>query len=431
LSAVTAPDLQRTIEAVWRLESARLIASLARLVRNVGLAEDLAQDALVAALTRWPESGIPDNPGAWLMATAKRRGLDQLRRNKMLARNHCILEYEGELGTVDAADTARAALDDEIGDDLLRLVFTACHPVLPPETRVAFTLRMLGGLTTAEVARAFLVPEATIAQRIVRAKQTLRKARIPFEAPQGAERDARVATVLEVIYSIFNEGYSASEGEDWTRPALCEDALRLGRLLAGIAPDEVEVHGLLALMELQSSRLKARNASDGQAILLFDQDRTRWDPLLIRRGLAALDRTRKCGTRSGPYTLQAEISACHARAMTPEETDWAQIVSYYNKLLELQPTPVIALNRAVAISMASGPALGLALVDELFGAPSLRHYHLLPSVRAELLRKLGRTAEARTELERAAALTSNQRERELLRKRAIAIGSQDRQSAPQ
>jgi RNA polymerase sigma-70 factor (ECF subfamily) len=404
--AVTAVDTHRAIDAVWRIESPRLIAGLARIVRDVGLAEDLAQDALIAALQQWPESGVPDNPGAWLMAAAKHRAIDHLRRNQRLERKQMSVP---DLNT---------AIDDPIGDDLLRLVFVACHPVLSSDARVALTLRLLGGLTTDEIARAFLVPEPTVAQRIVRAKRTLAEARVPFEAPRGTELAARLASVIEVIYLIFNEGYSATAGDDWMRPALCEDALRLGRILAELAPNEPEVHGLVALMEIQTSRSKARVGPSGEPILLLDQNRALWDHLLIRRGLAAVERAGKLGRAAGPYLLQAEIAACHARARTPEETDWKRIVALYAQLAEITPSPIVELNRAVAVAMAFGPAAGLELVNELTSEPSLRGYHLLPSVRGDLLRKLGRLDEARTEFERAAALTRNAREHNLLLERA-------------
>jgi RNA polymerase sigma-70 factor (ECF subfamily) len=417
---VTATEAHRAIDAVWRIESARLIAGLARIVRDVGLAEELAQDALVAALERWPESGVPNNPGAWLMATAKHRAIDELRRNKRLERKHDELGHELELQREMTAPDLDAAIDDDVGDDLLRLMFTACHPVLSSEARVALTLRLLGGLTTAEIARAFLVPEPTVAQRIVRAKRTLAEARVPFEVPRGAELAARLASVLEVIYLIFNEGYSATAGEDWMRPALCEDALRLGRILAELAPQEPEVHGLVALMEIQASRARARLGPSGEPILLLEQNRARWDQILIRRGLAALERAEKLGGAQGPYALQAAIAACHARARTAAETDWARIAALYEQLAELTPSPVIELNRAVALAMAFGPAAGLELVEQLTAEPSLQSYHLLPSVRGDLLAKLGRWDEARAELERAASLTRNARERELLLNRAAA-----------
>jgi RNA polymerase sigma-70 factor (ECF subfamily) len=423
LAAVTAADTHRAIEAVWRIESARLIAGLARIVRDVGLAEDLAQDALVAALERWPETGIPDKPGAWLMATAKHRAIDLLRRNTLLDRKHEELGREIEARREMSVADFEAAADDDIGDDLLSLMFTACHPILSTEARVALTLRLLGGLETSEIARAFLVPEATIAQRIVRAKRTLARARAPFEVPRGAELAARLSSVLEVLYLVFNEGYSATAGDDWMRPALCEDALRLGRILAGLAPKEPEVHGLVALMEIQASRLRARAGPGGVPVLLLDQDRARWDQLLIRRGLAALERVEALGGALGPYALQAAIAACHARARTAAETDWARIAALYDALARLSPSPVVDLNRAVAVGMASGPAAGLELVDALTSEPSLEAYHLLPAVRGDLLAKLGRLDEARAEFERAAALTRNARERELLLERAAACAS--------
>jgi RNA polymerase sigma factor (sigma-70 family) len=418
---VTPPDIRRAIDAVWRIESARIIAALARMLRDVGLAEELAQDAFIAALEAWPQSGIPDNPGAWLMATAKRRAIDRLRHDRLVERRQADIGNELEIRQ--AANVLDVeALDDDIGDDLLRLIFTACHPVLAPEARVALTLRLLGGLTTGEIARAFLVAEATIAQRIVRAKRTLAAARVPFEVPRGGELEDRLASVLEVIYLIFNEGYSATAGDDWVRPALCEEALRLGRVLAGLAPREPEVHGLAALMEIQASRLHARTGPSGEPVLLPDQDRGRWDHLLIRRGLAALARAEalagELGGALGPYALQAAIAACHARARTPEETDWVRIVALYDALAELAPSPVVALNRAVAIAMAYGPAAGLTHVDALLEEPLLKGYHLLPSVRGDLLARLGRHAEARAEFERAAALTHNARERALLLDRA-------------
>ena len=414
--AVTATDTHRTIDAVWRIESPRLIAGLTRIVRDVGLAEDLAQDALVAALEQWPKSGVPDNPGAWLMATAKHRAIDHFRRNTLLDRKHEELGRElaeKEMAVPDLAST----LDDDVGDDLLRLVFISCHPVLSTEAQVALTLRLLGGLTTDEIARAFLVPEPTIAQRIVRAKRTLAEKQVPFEVPRGNELAARISSVLGVIYLIFNEGYSATAGDDWMRPALCEEALRLGRILAGLAPQEPEVHGLVALMEIQASRSRARAGPSGEPILLFDQNRAHWDQLLIRRGLAALEHVEKLGTVPGPYVLQAQIAACHARARTPEQTDWPRIVSLYAALGQLTPSPVVELNRAVAVSMAFGPAAGLELVDALTEERSLENYHLLPSVRGDLLRKLNRFDEARAEFERAASLTRNARERELLLER--------------
>ena len=413
--AVTA-DTHRTIDAVWRIESPRLIAGLTRIVRDVGLAEDLAQDALVAALEQWPESGVPDNPGAWLMAAAKHRAIDHFRRNTLLDRKHEELGRElaeKEMSVPDLAST----LDDDVGDDLLRLVFISCHPVLSTEAQVALTLRLLGGLTTDEIARAFLVPEPTIAQRIVRSKRTLAEKHVPFEVPRGTELAERMSSVLGVIYLIFNEGYSATAGDDWMRPALCEDALRLGRILAGLAPREPEVHGLVALMEIQASRSRARTRPSGEPILLFDQNRAHWDQLLIRRGLAALEHVEKLGSAPGPYVLQAQIAACHARARTPEETDWPRIVSLYAALGELTPSPVVELNRAVAVSMAYGPAAALELVDALTAERSLENYHLLPSVRGDILKKLNRFEEARVEFERAASLTRNARERELLLER--------------
>jgi RNA polymerase sigma factor (sigma-70 family) len=415
-------DTHRAIEAVWRIESARLIGGLARLVKDVGLAEDLAQDALVAALERWPESGVPDNPGAWLMATAKHRAIDHLRRRKLLDTKHEALGHELE------AEQQRTApdldrLDDDFGDDILRLIFTTCHPVLSPEARVALTLRLLGGLATEEIARAFLVPEATIAQRIVRAKRTLREAHVPFEVPRGAERASRLASVLAVIYLVFNEGYSATAGDDWARPALCEDAVRLARVLAELVPQEPEVHGLAALLEIQSSRLRARLGPAGEPILLLDQDRARWDQLLIRRGLKALERAEALGGAYGPYTVQAAIAACHARARTPEETDWTRITALYDALAQLTPSPVVELNRGVAYAMAFGPAAGLEIVDPLREEPTLKEYHLLPAVRADFLAKLGRVEEARAELQRAAGLTRNAREQTLLLRRAAALDS--------
>ena len=415
---MTATDTHRAIDAVWRIESARIIAGLARILRDVGLAEELAQDALVAALEQWPVSGIPDNPGAWLMAAAKHRAIDRLRRGKLLERKHGELARELQARQEMAVADFEAAMDDDIGDDLLRLVFTACHPVLSPEARVALTLRLLGGLTTDEIARAFLVPEPTVAQRIVRAKRTLSEAHVPFEVPRGTDRAARLSSVLEVLYLVFNEGYTATAGDDWLRPALCEDALRLGRILAELAPNEPEVHGLVALMEIQASRSMARVGPSGEPILLQDQDRSRWDQLLIRRGLAALDRAEKLAAARGPYALQAAIAACHARARTPEETDWPRIVALYEALARLTPSPVVELNRAVALTMAFGPAAGLELIDSLASEPSLKSYHLLPSVRGDFLFKLGRYAEAQAEFERAASLTRNKREREFLLGRA-------------
>ena len=428
---MTATDTHRAIDAVWRIESARIIAGLARIVRDVGLAEELAQDALVAALEQWPESGIPDNPGAWLMATAKHRAIDLLRRNKRVERKHEELGREIEAQQELAVPNLEAAIDDNVGDDLLRLVFISCHPVLSSEARVALTLRLLGGLTTDEIARAFLIPEPTVAQRIVRAKRTLADARVPFEVPRGNELAARLSSVLEVLYLIFNEGYTATAGDDWMRPALCEEALRLGRILAELTPSEPEVHGLVGLMEIQASRSRARAGPSGEPILLLDQDRVRWDQLLIHRGFAALGRAEKLGGAAGPYALQAAIAACHARARTPEETDWARIVALYEALAQLAPSPVVELNRAVAVAMASGPAAGLELIDELTSEPSLKAYHLLPSVRGDLLRRLGRFDEARSEFERAATLTRNARERELMLERARACASGSMQQPPQ
>ena len=410
-------DTQKAIEAVWRIESARLIAGLARMVRDIGLAEELAQDALVAALEQWPESGVPRNPGAWLMTAAKHRAIDVLRRNRRLARKHQEIGYQLE-AEQKAVPDFETSMDDPVGDDLLRLIFTACHPVLSAEARVALTLRMLGGLTTAEIARAFLVGEPTIAQRIVRAKRSLSEAAVPFEIPRGPGLAARLSSVLEVIYLIFNEGYSATAGEDWMRPALCEDALRLGRILEELVPREPEVHGLVALMEIQASRSRARIGPSGQPILLLDQNRALWDQLLIRRGLAALARSEEITATPGPYALQAAIAACHARARTADETDWARIAGLYAELVRLAPSPVVELNRAVAIAMAHGPAAGLELVDALRSEGSLENYHLLPSVRGDFLFKLGRLDEARAEFERAASLTRNSRERELLLDRA-------------
>jgi RNA polymerase sigma factor (sigma-70 family) len=414
---VTATDTQRAIEAVWKMESAKVIAGLTRVVRDVGLAEDLAHDALVSALEQWPASGIPRKPAAWLMAAAKHRAIDHFRRHKMLERKHQELGHELEIKQ-DSIPDFDAALDDDVGDDVLRLIFTACHPVLTTEGRVAMTLRLLGGLTTEEIARAFLASEPTIAQRIVRAKRTLADAKVPFEVPRGAELAVRLSSVLEVIYLIFNEGYSATGGDDWMRPALCEDALRLGRILAELAPAEAEVHGLVALMEIQASRSAARTSPSGQPILLLDQDRGKWDQLLIRRGLAALERAAGLGGVRGPYVLQAAIAACHARARTASETEWTAIVALYGELARLMPSPVVELNRAVAVSMASGPAAALDLVDAIASEPVLKTYHLLPSVRGDLLFKLGRYGEARLEFERAATLTRNARERELLLDRA-------------
>jgi RNA polymerase sigma factor (sigma-70 family) len=414
---VTATDIHRTIQAVFRIEQAKLIAGLARITRDVGLAEELAQDALVSALEEWPRTGVPDKPGAWLTAAAKHRAIDHFRRRRLAERKHDEIGREQQSLEGDMPDF-EGALDDDIGDDLLRLIFTACHPVLSAEARAALTLRMLGGLTTDEIARAFLVAEPTIAQRIVRAKRALSEARVPFEVPHGAERSVRLASVLEVIYLIFNEGYAATAGHDWMRQELCEEALRLGRILAGLAPLEPEVHGLVALMEIQASRFGARTGPDGEPILLLDQNRARWDQLLIRRGLAALALAESLGCAPGPYQLQAAIAACHARARTAEDTDWPHIVKLYGALAGISPTPVVELNRAVAVSMASGPAAGLELVDRLSEAPALQAYHLLPGVRGDLLSKLGRHREARAEFERAASLTRNERERALLLARA-------------
>ncbi|MDX3907828.1 MAG: RNA polymerase sigma factor [Pigmentiphaga sp.] len=419
---MTQAATHRAIEAVWRIESARIIAGVARLVRDVGLAEELAQDALVSALERWPQDGVPDNPGAWLMTTAKNRALDRLRQAALHARKQ--EEYGRETETLqaghapDPAAQLEAAREDEVGDDLLRLIFTACHPVLSTDARVALTLRLLGGLTAAEIARAFLVPEATIAQRIVRAKRTLSAAKVPFEVPRAEERADRLASVLEVIYLIFNEGYSATAGDDWMRPALCSEALRLSRVLAGLSPGESEVHGLRALLELQASRLPARTDAQGRPVLLREQDRARWDPLLIRHGLAALAQSEALGGARGPYALQAALAACHARARSPEDTDWVQIVALYDALAQVAPSPVVALNRAVAVGMAFGPAAGLELVEALQEDPALANYHWLPSVRADLLFKLGRRAEARAEFLRAAAMTRNVQEQTLLLERA-------------
>ncbi|MFN7993477.1 MAG: RNA polymerase sigma factor [Bryobacteraceae bacterium] len=417
IESMAGTETRATIDAVWRIESAKLIAGLARIVRDIGIAEDLAQDALVAALEQWPESGVPANPGAWLMAAGKNRAIDHLRRNKLLERKHEEIGQDLEARQQEGVSHIEAAAEDDVGDDLLRLMFTACHPVLLAAARVALTLRMLGGLTTAEIARAFLVPEPTMAQRIVRAKRTLADARAGFEAPRGAELKARLASVLEVIYLIFNEGYSATAGDDWLRPGLCEDALRLGRILAELAPREAEVHGLVALMEIQASRSAARTGPSGEAIRLLDQDRGRWDRILIRRGLAALVRAETIGGPSGPYQLQGAIAACHARAHCAEDTDWARIAALYGALAEVSPSPVIELNRAVAVGMAFGPAAGLEVVDALTSEPSLKNYHLLPSVRGDLLAKLGRYDEARTEFERAGTLTRNTREQALLAER--------------
>jgi RNA polymerase sigma-70 factor, ECF subfamily len=418
--APRAPDAHRTIDAVWRIESARLIAGLTRLTRDVGLAEELAQDALVVALEQWPVSGIPDNPGAWLMATAKNRAIDQLRRGRMQARKHETIGAELEMRQASGGDEVEASADDEIGDDLLRLIFIACHPLLSTEARTALTLKLLGGLTTQEIARAFLVSEPTIAQRIVRAKRTLSDAGVPFEIPRREELAARLASVLDVIYLIFNEGYSATAGENWMRPSLCEEALRIGRILAELAPAEAEVHGLVALMEIQASRLRARSGPKGEPILLMDQDRAVWDRILIHRGLLALARGEALAPTRGPFLLQAAIVACHARAATAGDTDWVQITSLYDQLARLVPSPVVELNRAVAVGMAYGPAAGLEIADALEHQGTLESYHLLPSVRGDLLEKLGRYAEAHAEFERAARLTHNAREKRLLRDRAAA-----------
>jgi RNA polymerase sigma factor (sigma-70 family) len=421
IGGVTATDhVHRAIDAVFHIESARLIAGLARMVRDVGVAEELAQDAMVTALEQWPRSGVPDNPGAWLMATAKRRAIDRLRRRKVAERTHEEIGRGLRDRQRAAGAEMEAAVDDDIGDDLLRLIFTACHPVLSTEARVALTLRLVGGLTTDEIARAFLVAEPTVAQRIVRAKRTLSEAGVPFEVPRGADRAARLSSVLEVTYLVFNEGYAATAGEDWMRPALCEDALRVGRILAELMPGESEVHGLVALMEIQASRTRARTGPGGEPVLLLDQDRGRWDQLLIGRGLAALQRAAALGGAPGPYRLQAEIAACHARARVAAETDWAGIARLYRQLAALMPSPIVELNRAVAVAMASGPAEGLEIVERLRSEPALQGYHLLPSVRGDLLFKLGRRDEARVEFERAAALTRNARERALLRDRASA-----------
>ncbi|MES2423469.1 MAG: RNA polymerase sigma factor [Pseudomonadota bacterium] len=417
-------DTHRTIEAVWRIEQAKVIAKLSRMLRDVGLAEELAQDALVAALEQWPHKGMPDNPGAWLMATAKNRAIDRLRQQQLHAAK------EGEIGRElddrhgDAALQQEAAMDDDIGDDMLRLVFIACHPVLSTDARVALTLRLLGGLTTDEIARAFLLPEATIAQRIVRAKRTLSEAQVPFEAPRADELAARLASVLEVVYLVFNEGYSATAGDDWMRPALCDEALRLGRVVAGLVPAEPEVHGLVALMEIQASRAPARTAPDGTPILLLEQNRARWDALLIRRGLAALERAEALGGARGRYALQAAIAACHARARTADQTDWPRIAALYGALAQVAPSPLVELNRAVAVGMAWGPAAGLEIADTLQSEPLMKNYHLLPSVRGDLLAKLGRHAEAQAAFHQAAGLTRNAREQALLRARAQALPTQ-------
>ena len=420
---MAATDTNRAIEAIWRIEQARLIAGLTRIVRDVGVAEELAQDALVAALEQWPKSGIPDNPGAWLMATAKHRAIDRFRRNKLAERKHDALGYELELEQ-DAPPDPDEALDEDIGDDLLRLVFAACHPVLSTEAQIALTLRLIGGLTTEEIARAFLVPEPTIAQRIVRAKRMLAEKRVPFEVPYGDERSTRLSSVLSILYLIFNEGYAATAGDDWIRPQLCEEALRMGRILASLAPEEPEVHGLVALMEIQASRLGARAGPSGEPILLLEQNRVRWDQLLIRRGLDALERAEALGKASGPYVFQAAIAACHVRAKRAEDTDWARIVGLYGALAEISPSPVVELNRAVALAMLFGPTAGLEIVDALGSEPALKTYHLLPSVRGDLLKKLGRFDEARAEFERAASLTRNERERKLLLDRAASCAAE-------
>ena len=417
---MTTAGIHRTIETVWKIEAPRLIAGLARMLRDVGQAEDLAQEALVVALERWPTDGVPDNPGAWLMTTAKRRAIDLIRHNKMRDDKQDAIGYELETEAMAHAPDHADALDDDIGDDLLRLIFTACHPALTRDMQVALTLRMLCGLTTPEIARAFLVPEPTVAQRIVRAKRTLAEKHVPFEVPRGEDLAPRLAAVLEVVYLIFNEGYTATAGDAWARPALCEEAMRLGRVLAGLAPREPEVHGLVALMEIQASRLHARTAADGTPILLLDQDRARWDRLLIRRGLASLERAEQLGGADGNYALQAAIAACHVRALHAKDTDWSRIASLYARLAEVAPSPVVELNRAVAVSMAQGPEAGLQLVDALQNERALRDYHLLPSVRGDLLFKLGRHGEARAEFERAASLTGNAREAELLHQRAAA-----------
>ena len=414
-------DTHSAIDAVWRIESARLIAGLTRIVRDVGLAEELAQDALVTALEKWPETGVPDNPGAWLMSAAKFRAIDLMRRNEMLDRKHGEISRELDARQEAAVEEIGAGLDDPIGDDLLRLVFIACHPVLSTEARVALTLRLLGGLTTDEIARAFLAPEPTIAQRIVRAKRTLTASKVPFEVPRGKELATRLSSVIEVLYLIFNEGYSATAGDDWMRPALCEEALRLGRILVGLMPHEPEVHGLVALMEIQASRVHARTGPNGEPVVLLEQDRARWDQLLIRRGLAALARAEELGSERGPYALQAAIAACHARARRAEETDWGRLAALYEELAQLTPSPIVELNRAVAVAMAFGPAAGLEIADAIAADGSLKDYHLLPAVRADFLAKLERFAEARVELERAAALTRNARERKLLRDRAAKL----------
>lgn len=423
---MSATDVQKTIESIWRIEQAKIIAAIARMVRDVGLAEEFAQDALVAALAQWPRKGVPDKPAAWLTATGKRRAIDHLRRARMLDRKHGEIGYDMEIEQAHGGPDIEAVLDDDIGDDLLSLVFTACHPLLSPEARVALTLKLVAGLTTEEIARAFLVPEPTVAQRIVRAKRTLSEAGVPFEAPRGADRAGRLSSVLGVVYLIFNEGYSATSGEDWIRPQLCEEAMRLGRILAGLAPSEAEVHGLVALMEIHASRLKARSGPDGAPVLLADQNRGQWDQLLIRHGLAALERAEALAPQRGPYALQAAIAACHARAPTAADTDWPRIAALYLALAQIDPSPVVELNRAVAISRAFGPQAGLDLVDQLVDEPALKNYHLLPGVRADLLTRLGRLEEAKAEFERAAAMTRNERERALLLERASAIADEAR-----
>ncbi|HJP87153.1 MAG TPA: RNA polymerase sigma factor [Gemmatimonadaceae bacterium] len=427
---MTASDTHRAIDAVWRIESAKLIAGLTRIVRDVGLAEDLAQDALLAALEKWPETGVPDNPGAWLMATAKHRAIDTFRRAERVQRKHEEIGHELETRQEAMVRELEEAIDDDIGDDVLRLIFMSCHPILSREARAALTLRLLGGLTTDEIARAFLAPEATIAQRIVRAKRTLTDAHVPFEVPRGAELASRLASVLEVIYLIFNEGYAATAGDDLVRPGLCEDAMRLGRVLAELAPNEPEVHGLVALMEIHASRFRARTNAAGEPILLLDQDRGRWDRLLIQRGLAALERAERLGGANGPYALQAAIVACHARAGTADDTDWRRIASLYDALAEVVPSPIVELNRAVAVGMAFGPADALEIIDAIADEPALKGYHLVPAARADMLEKLGRNEEARGEFERAASLTRNARERELLLKRARSNEDPRKQARP-
>jgi RNA polymerase sigma factor (sigma-70 family) len=418
-----ATQAHRAIDAVWRIESPKLIAALTRVVRDIDLAEDVAHDALVAALQQWPASGIPRNPGAWLMTAAKHRAVDHFRRRRMLDRKHEEIGYDVQAAQDASTPDFESALDDPVGDDLLRLIFTACHPVLATDARVALTLRLLGGLTTEEIARAFLCPEPTIAQRIVRAKKAIAKSQVPFEVPRGAELTARLSSVLEVIYLVFNEGYSATAGDDWIRPSLCDEALRLGRIVAGLVPDEPEVHGLVALMEIQASRLRARVRPDGSPILLADQNRGHWDQLLIRRGLAALAHAEHLGGQDGTYVLQASIAACHAQARTAEATDWPRIAQLYERLARVNPSPVIELNRAVAVAMADGPAAALTIVDSLAAVPAMQRYHLLPTVRGDLLFKLGRMTEAAQQFERAATLTQNAREQQLLRDRARACST--------